>query len=170
MLVFTSLRAAFLHPNTVPILSLVGAYLNAVCDEVLRIAPSVPISGRITCANTYIGSQFIPKGTTVILASAAINASKEVWGEDALQFDPDRWIDGRLPKSPFANMTFLHGPRSCMGKDFARGGFACVLAAWVGKFEMQLDDPTFSAKFKKATLSLRLDGGLTVRLREMEGW
>ncbi|KAM3427171.1 hypothetical protein NHJ13734_009089 [Beauveria thailandica] len=37
-------------------------------------------------------------------------------------------------------MPFLHGPRSCIGMSFAKGEFACLLAAWVGHFEFELRD------------------------------
>lgn len=146
-------------------------YLGAVVEEVMRLAPAVPISGRVTVAETHIGQQVIPKGTTVLLASAAVNTSKKIWGEDALSFAPERWLtDGRVPKSPYANMTFLHGPRSCMGKDFARSTFACVLAAWVGRFELSLEDPTFTLTFSRTSLNLRVEGGVRVRMKEIGGW
>jgi cytochrome P450 len=146
-------------------------YFNAVTEEVMRLAPAVPISGRVTVAETQVGQQIIPKGTSIILASAAINTSKGIWGEDALNFVPERWLTGgRIPKSPFANMTFLQGPRSCMGKDFARSTFACVLAAWVGRFEMTLQDPTFTPTFSKTSLSLRVEGGVQVKMKEVDGW
>lgn len=145
-------------------------YLMAVAEEVLRIAPSIPISGRISVTDTWIGKQFVPKGTTVMLASAAINASKEIWGSDALEFKPERWLSGDVPKSPFANMTFLHGPRSCMGEEFARGVFACALAAWVGHFEMEFEDPAYEPVFAKATLNIRLEGGMAIKLRPIDGW
>ena len=145
-------------------------YLGAVCEEVLRIAPAIPISARVAVTDTYIGKQFVPKGTIVLLACAAINGSKAIWGEDALKFRPERWLDGSVPKSPFANMTFLHGPRSCIGKDFARGSLACVLAAWVGRFAMEFEDPQFEPKFAKTTLNLRLEGGMDIKLTQIDGW
>lgn len=42
--------------------------------------------------------------------------------------------------SPYANLTFLHGPRSCIGQSFARAELACLLAAWVGRFHFTLRD------------------------------
>ena len=40
-----------------------------------------------------------------------------------------------------AFLTFLHGPRSCIGAGFARGEFALLLAALVGRFEIEMEDP-----------------------------
>lgn len=42
--------------------------------------------------------------------------------------------------SNFSLLTFLHGPRSCIGQGFAKAEFACLVAAWVAAFEMELVD------------------------------
>lgn len=46
---------------------------------------------------------------------------EDLWGPDALQFDPDRFIDGRLQKyltpNPFIFLPFNAGPRICLGQQ-----------------------------------------------------
>ncbi|KAG9088466.1 hypothetical protein FRC07_012573 [Ceratobasidium sp. 392] len=48
---------------------------------------------------------------------------KDLWGPDADDFDPDRWIDERLNKyltpNPFIFLPFNAGPRICLGQQFA---------------------------------------------------
>ena len=44
----------------------------------------------------------------------AVNISKELWGEDAFVFDPERWMKPNQANSGggvtnFSFMTFLHG-------------------------------------------------------------
>jgi cytochrome P450 len=63
----------------------------------------------------------VPKGTSVYIAIAAANHSKRIWGEDALEFKPERWINGKadsvttkLPGVDGNTMTFIGGGRSCM--------------------------------------------------------
>lgn len=58
-----------------------------------------------------------------------------------MDFKPKRWLnaDGSAnnhggASSNFAFLTFLHGPRACIGQTFARAEFTCLLAAWVGSF------------------------------------
>lgn len=146
-------------------------YLQAVREEVLRLAPALPVAGRRAMADTYVGSQLIPKGSTVLIAIAAINCSKAIWGEDALDFNPERWMQpGRVPTSPYANMTFLHGPRSCIGKEFANGTFLSLIVAMVSRFEFELEDPGFELKFVPMSISLKVEGGIRVRMRELEGY
>lgn len=144
------------------------AYLNAVLNETTRLFPPVPLTLRETDHDTTIQSQFIPKGTTVIICPWAVNTSKKLWGDDAHDFNPDRWMgQGRAntggADSNYAVTTFLHGPRSCIGKDFAKAEFACLMAALVGKFEMELEDPNWQVQIQGG-ITARPKGGLRVKL------
>jgi cytochrome P450 len=71
-------------------------------------------------------------------------------------------------ESNFAVTTFLHGPRSCIGMAFAKGEFACLVAAMVGRFEMELEDPAWELKIQGG-ITARPRGGLRVKLRAVEG-
>lgn len=89
-------------------------YLHAVCNEVLRVYAPVPFTRREAAIDSTILGQFVPKGTDIILSPAAVNQSFELWGEDALEFKPDRWMGpGKANSggstSAYANLTFLHG-------------------------------------------------------------
>ena len=68
-------------------------YLNGVCQEVLRLYPTVPMTGREAIRETTIAGKKIPKGTTIALCPQSTNRSPEFWGETADQFIPERWID-----------------------------------------------------------------------------
>ncbi|MCJ1248523.1 hypothetical protein MMC30_005741 [Trapelia coarctata] len=149
-------------------------YLHAVCNEVLRLYSPVPLTRREAAKDTSILGQFVPKGTDIILAPTAVNTSKELWGEDALEFNPDRWMaagktNSGGASSNYALLTFLHGPRSCIGQAFAKAEFACILAALVGRFEMELPDP--KAKIEIETgITQRPKGGLPLRMKVLDGW
>ena len=139
-------------------------YLNAVCNEVLRLYSPVPITVRVAAHNTTLIGHPIPKGTTIFIAPWATNANKDFWGEDAADFNPDRWIgEGKANsggiESNYAFLTFLHGPRSCIGQSFAKGEFACLLAAWAGALE---------TRFADADYVVRVKNGLTPRPQDLE--
>ena len=143
-------------------------YLSAFTSEVLRFHPPVPITVREAVRNTSILSTPIPKGTLIMLMPWAINTSKKAWGADAQEFRPDRWLDtpNGGAESNYSTLTFLHGPRSCIGERFARGEFACLLAAWVLAFETELEKPDEEVKVDMAAgITVKPKGGLRVRLK-----
>lgn len=155
-------------------------YLNAFCTEVLRLWAPVSLTLRIAGKDTSINGHFVPKGTTVILAPWAVNTSKHLWGEDALEFKPERWLDanGKSNKqgsteSAYSFLTFLHGPRSCIGQKFSQAEFACLVAAWVGRFETSFEEGSPLATGEpeiKGGITAKPKGGLWVKLNELEGW
>ncbi|KAI9702925.1 MAG: hypothetical protein M1836_008139 [Candelina mexicana] len=149
-------------------------YLHAVCNEVLRLYPPVPSLVRQTARDTTIVGQMIPKGTRIMLVPWAINHSKALWGADASEFNPERWMGpGKAnsggAESNYSFMTFLHGPRSCIGQAFAKAEFACLVAAVVGRFEMELEDRDFVPDIQGG-VTARPKGGLKVKMTPLEGW
>lgn len=70
----------------------------------------------------------VPKDTIVYIGIMASNRSQAIWGTDALEWRPERWLDGGVQvksdaKVPgvYANMmTFLGGGRSCIGFKFSQ--------------------------------------------------
>ena len=161
-------------------------YLNAVCSEVLRCFSPVPATLREAAVDTTIQGQFVPRGTRVMLVPWAVNKSEELWGPDALKFNPERWLrpsnDGASGSSAataspassnYAFMTFLHGPRSCIGMQFARAEFACLLAAWVGRFQFRVQDLADLDEDSleiQGNVSARPKKGMHVYATPLDGW
>jgi cytochrome P450 len=156
-------------------------YLNAVCSEVLRYFPPVPLTPRVAARDTTILGHKVPKGTRIMLIPWAVNRSEELWGPDAAKFNPERWMPSENnpysanggAASNYAFLTFLHGPRGCIGQGFAKSEFACLLAAWVGRFEFQLNDER-----EMDEKNLNIKGGVTskpangmfVKTKIVPGW
>ncbi|KAJ6474217.1 cytochrome-450 hydroxylase [Mycena sanguinolenta] len=116
-------------------------FLHNVTRESLRLIPPVhsslrvathdnevptmyPIHDRDGTVNETRRSFIVPKGTLVHLSFEAFNLDKCVWGEDAWDFNPDRWKN--LPEAVrqcpwhFSNtLTFSAGPRACPGLRFS---------------------------------------------------
>ncbi|KAG9004395.1 hypothetical protein FRB94_002413 [Tulasnella sp. JGI-2019a] len=68
-----------------------------------------------------------------------MHRSVELWGPDAIQFDPDRWLDERNKKyyleNPFIFLPFLAGPRICLGQQFAYNEISFFLIRFLQQFQ-----------------------------------
>ncbi|CAI7565267.1 uncharacterized protein N7487_001528 [Penicillium crustosum] len=149
-------------------------YLHAVCNEVLRFHPSVPTINRVAVRDTSIAGTHVPKGTTLTLSPQLINRLEELWGPDANEFNPDRFMGpGKANTggavSNYAFLSFLHGPRACIGQDFAKAELACLVAATVGRFHMELKFPDAKLEIREGVTTSPKDGVLAL-LTPLEGW
>jgi cytochrome P450 len=132
-------------------------YLNAVLQETMRIFPPVPLTLRETAHDTTIQSHFIPAGTTIVICPWAVNTSTHLWGPDAREFNPDRWLQPGTAntggaESNYAITTFLHGP--------------CLVASLFGRFEVAFEDEKYELQIQGG-ITARPKGGLKVRLRDV---
>lgn len=156
-------------------------YLRAFCSEVLRFTPPVSATFReVAGHNTTLLGTHLPKGTVIVIAPAALQKNKDLWGPDAGAFKPERWLGEKNVGSGGATnhlafSTFLHGPRSCIGQGFSKGVFACVIASLVGSFEWDMKDPalkdmTTMLGTMKTGITTRFNNGLFMKIKYVEGW
>jgi cytochrome P450 len=113
-------------------------YLQAVCNEVLRLHHSIPAMHRRSIEDVTIAGQAFPKGTSFIMPIHAINCSPKLWKSDPLPFDPERWMqDPSLggAEDRKANLTFSAGARVCIGERFARAELKHLLAGLVSNYK-----------------------------------
>ncbi|KAI4282985.1 MAG: hypothetical protein L6R38_002511 [Xanthoria sp. 2 TBL-2021] len=149
-------------------------YLNIICREILRLFPPVAVTIRVAVKDTTICGQYIPEGTTIMIPPWAVNGNTELWGSDAGEFKPERWqrsasgSSAEVMSTNYQCLTFSHGPRSCIGQSFAMGEFQCLVAAWVGAFETELQDPDFVPVIKGGITAKPRDG-LHARVRPVAG-
>ncbi|KAK6526089.1 hypothetical protein TWF281_011127 [Arthrobotrys megalospora] len=149
-------------------------YLRNFTNEILRFHPPVPVTIREAERDTTLNGHPVPKGSTVMLMPSVINHSEELWGPDAAEFNPDRWDKAGGnggAASNYANMTFLMGPRSCIGQKFSVEEFKAIIVGLAGRF-------AFEEKKKDMELSIRAgitqrpthEGVLPLRTRIVPGW
>ncbi|KIJ63129.1 hypothetical protein HYDPIDRAFT_113701 [Hydnomerulius pinastri MD-312] len=133
------------------------SYLDAVCRETLRLYP--PVTGVVRMArkddtlpfSTIIkgvdGNEIneipVPKNTSIFVSIIAANRNREVWGEDALEWKPERWLsplpssvtDAQIPGVYSHLMTFLGGGRACIGFKFSQLEMKVVLTMLLESFK-----------------------------------
>lgn len=114
-------------------------YMDNVCRESLRYIPPIPMTVRKSIADDHLGEHFIPAGTTIYIHANAINRLPVYWGNNPDVFDPDRW--DHLPSTFTTNafMTFLHGPRGCIGRKFAESEMKMLVCALLSQFSFAPD-------------------------------
>ena len=116
-------------------------YTEAVLRESLRLYPSVPLDPKCPSeSETLPDGTFVPRGATVAYNSYGMGRSREIWGEDALDFRPDRWLNTE-PKDPYEYPVFHAGPRECLGKRLAMVEVKAVVASIVKDVKLRLAVP-----------------------------
>ncbi|KAL1862926.1 hypothetical protein Daus18300_008256 [Diaporthe australafricana] len=121
-------------------------YLQAVMKEALRMHPAVGLclwrivpAGGATLCGTYF-----PAGTNVGVNCWVAHRNKEVWGEDAEEFRPERWLESSEEKLKAMNamyMPFGLGSRTCIGKNISLLEISKVIPHLVRKFDTTLIEP-----------------------------
>ncbi|KAJ7635377.1 cytochrome P450 [Roridomyces roridus] len=154
--------------------------LNALIKETLRLHPVLamverialddtvlPLSESITTSDgTRISQIPIQKGQVVSLAITSYQRLESLWGPDAHEFKPSRWIEGNVYKGdagaigPYANLlAFFGGERTCLGWRFALLEMQVIISELVAKFSFALPDGEPARMQGSALVAPVLEGG-----------
>ncbi|KAH7862938.1 hypothetical protein Vadar_011323 [Vaccinium darrowii] len=118
-------------------------YLHSALTETLRLFPAVPVDGRCAETDDILPDGFkLKKGDLVYYMAYAMGRMPYIWGDDAEDFRPERWLNNGIfqPESPFKFIAFHAGPRICLGKEFAYRQMKIVATALLRFFRFKLSD------------------------------
>ncbi|KAG2130367.1 cytochrome P450 [Suillus clintonianus] len=164
-------------------------YLDAVCRETLRLYPPATFAMRVAREDivlpfsrpvkgndgTYMREVLVPKNTNVMMSILNSNRDPEIWGDDVLQWKPERWlsplpksvIDAEIPGVYSHLMTFIGGGRACIGFKFSELEMKVVLYMLVRTFKFtatqeiewtaQVSSPNVKGSGSKWQMPLRVE-------------
>ncbi|KAF6758735.1 cytochrome P450 [Ephemerocybe angulata] len=148
-------------------------YLDAVVRETLRLHAPVGSTMRVAVKDDVIplsqpvidrygkahDSIHVRKGDTLLVPILSINRDPKIWGEDSHEFRPERWAS--VPEGAsgipgiWGNMlTFLGGPRACIGYRFSLVEMKALLFTLIRAFEFEFAVPVEDIG-KKSTIVQR---------------
>jgi cytochrome P450 len=100
-------------------------FYAACIKEALRLNPSgatlLPREVQLGDPDIIINGQKVPVGTEVAMNPWIAHRDTALYGEDAEDFRPDRWLDDPAAAKVYEkyNLAWGYGARVCLGKPFA---------------------------------------------------
>jgi unspecific monooxygenase len=129
-------------------------HLRRVLDEALRLWPTAPAFTRGPNEDTVIGDRYRMRTqdwATVLLP--LVHRDRSVWGEDAQEFRPDRFLPASSrARPPHSYLPFGTGERACIGRQFALHEAVLVLARLLHRYDISGDPHYELAVSERLTL------------------
>lgn len=113
--------------------------LNSTYNEILRVVSST-VSVRVVDETTpNIGGYTLHAGAKVFCPARPLQTSTELWGDDARQFVPDRFVHRPNNGDGSKMRPFGGGPTLCPGRHFASAEIKAFVAGALMRFDFHFD-------------------------------
>ncbi|KAI9245275.1 cytochrome P450 [Helicostylum pulchrum] len=134
-------------------------YSHAMLYEVLRLYPAVPGNRKQALKDDVLpDGTVVYKGDEVTFQPFCQGRHEKVWGPDAKEFKPERWISekGDLLKVDGGKFVAFHaGPRVCLGQNMATLEIVIAMALLIKNYKFK-SFPGHKVEFlNQITLSMK---------------
>ncbi|KAJ0678182.1 putative secologanin synthase [Helianthus annuus] len=128
--------------------------INIIFNEVLRLYSPAASFRRLIHDESKLGNLTLPAGTLIQINVLIVHHDKDTWGEDANDFNPQRFSEGvsKVTKGQAAYLPFGGGPRICIGQNFAMLEAKMALAMILQRFSFELSPSYSHAPYAMPTL------------------
>ncbi|XP_059309800.1 alkane hydroxylase MAH1-like [Lycium ferocissimum] len=143
-------------------------YLHAALCETMRLYPPVPLQHKTPQEPDILpsGHRVHPK-MKVLINMYAMGRMESIWGKDALEFKPERWISdrGTVKHEPsYKFLAFNAGPRTCLGKEVAFTQMKAVAAAIIHNYQIEMVKG--HVVYPTCSIMLHMKHGFKVRVKK----
>ncbi|KAK7948645.1 benzoate 4-monooxygenase [Apiospora aurea] len=145
-------------------------YLEACINETLRYHSTsgigLPRELPPNSPGVDICGHHFPPGTVLSVPTYTVHHSKEIWGPDADEFRPERWLgeDPITPRQRNAFIPFSYGPRACVGRNVAEMEMKMICATWARRYDVVLRQDVMETREGFLRKPLGLEIGLKKRM------
>ncbi|KAL7586519.1 hypothetical protein Lser_V15G36597 [Lactuca serriola] len=144
-------------------------YLHGALCEALRLYPPVPFNHKTPLQPDILPSGHqVDQNTKILLYFYGMGRMENIWGEDCMEFKPERWISkegGIKHESSYKFPTFNGGPRICIGKDMSFTQLKIVASMIIYHYHIELVEGHMV--YPIASITLQMKHGLKVRLTKL---
>lgn len=144
-------------------------YIEAVIRETLRVMGPINVTSRRAKQETVIGGRYkVRPDQTLTLNLLGVHHDRAVYGDDADEFKPERFLNGGWEKLPAnAWKPFGTGMRACIGRALAEQEILIAAALIFQRFNIEMADPSYQLRVK-STLTVKPEN-FTIKVRRRPG-